>query len=135
MTCKTNNFFIFSQLSLFKKKVKVGLWDHHAVCLSVNPPYQFFVPEPDFMKFGVCIMAPEPIWMAYFVNVSHQSVCLYVCFSRQQLGKNACNNGRIVGWVIFCAVCVVSEESLWVWLCNPLLLLHFLCGPCHIKGN
>jgi hypothetical protein len=22
------------------KKIKVSLWDHHAVCLSVNPPYQ-----------------------------------------------------------------------------------------------
>jgi hypothetical protein len=36
-------------------------------------------------------MAPEPISTAYFINPSHQSVCLYVyppIVARQQLGKN-----------------------------------------------
>jgi hypothetical protein len=27
---------------------------------------------------GMCVMATEPISMAYFINPSHQSVCLYV---------------------------------------------------------
>jgi hypothetical protein len=49
------------------------------------------MPEPIFIKFGMCIMAPEPISMAYFINPSHQSVCLYLypsIVARQQLGKN-----------------------------------------------
>jgi hypothetical protein len=36
-------------------------------------------------------MAPEPISTAYFINPSHQSVCLYVyppIVARQRLGKN-----------------------------------------------
>jgi hypothetical protein len=36
-------------------------------------------------------MAPEPISTAYFINPSHQSVCLYVnlpIVARQELGKN-----------------------------------------------
>jgi hypothetical protein len=30
------------------------------------------------MKFSMCIMTPEPISATYFINPSHQSVCLYV---------------------------------------------------------
>jgi hypothetical protein len=30
------------------------------------------------MKFGMYIMAPQPISTAYFTNLSRQSVCLYV---------------------------------------------------------
>jgi hypothetical protein len=39
----------------------------------------------------MCIMAPEPISMAYFSNNSHQSGCLYVystIVARQRLGEN-----------------------------------------------
>jgi hypothetical protein len=42
------------------------------------------------MKLGTYTMAPEPISMAYFINPSHQSVCLYVyppLVARQRLGK------------------------------------------------
>jgi hypothetical protein len=46
------------------EKIKVGLWDHLAVCVFVNPPtINFWMPEPT--------IAPEPVWTAYFVNVSH----------------------------------------------------------------
>jgi hypothetical protein len=44
-----------------------------------------------FMKLGMYIMAPEPMSMAYFLNPSHQSVCLYVyppIVAKQRLGKN-----------------------------------------------
>jgi hypothetical protein len=47
--------------------------------------------EPIFTKRGMHIMAPEPISTAYFINPSHQSVCLYVyplIVARQRLGKN-----------------------------------------------
>jgi hypothetical protein len=31
-----------------------------------------------FMEIGMVIMAPEPISTAYFINLCHQFVCLYV---------------------------------------------------------
>jgi hypothetical protein len=42
-------------------------------------------------KLGTYIMAPEPMATAYFLNPSHESVCLYVyplIVARQKLGKN-----------------------------------------------
>jgi hypothetical protein len=48
------------------------------------------LPEPIFMNLGMYIIAPEPISTAYFINLSHQSVCLYVypfIIARQRLGK------------------------------------------------
>jgi hypothetical protein len=53
--------------------------------------------EPIFMKFGMYIMAPEPILTAYFINLSHQSACLYMyplIVARQWLGKNPPDVGR-----------------------------------------
>jgi hypothetical protein len=47
------------------------------MCLCI-PPINFWIPEPIFMKLGMYIMAPEPISTAYYINPSHQSVCLYV---------------------------------------------------------
>jgi hypothetical protein len=43
------------------------------------------------MKLGRYIMAPKPISTAYFINPSHQAVCLHVCppiAARQWLRKN-----------------------------------------------
>jgi hypothetical protein len=42
------------------------------------------------MKFGMYTIATELISTAYFINPSHQSVCLYVypaIFHRQRFGK------------------------------------------------
>jgi hypothetical protein len=47
------------------------------MCLC-NPPLNFWMAEPVFMELGMYIMAPEPISTAYFINPSHQYVCLYV---------------------------------------------------------
>jgi hypothetical protein len=47
-------------------------------CVYVNPPINFWMPEPIFMKFGMYVMASQAISTAYFINISHQSVCLYV---------------------------------------------------------
>jgi hypothetical protein len=45
----------------------------------MNPPLKkLFVPEPVFMKLGMYVMTLKTISMAYFINPSHQSVCLYV---------------------------------------------------------
>jgi hypothetical protein len=49
------------------------------------------MPGPIFMKLGVYNTAPEPLSTAYFINLSHQYVCLYVnplIIARQRLGKN-----------------------------------------------
>jgi hypothetical protein len=46
------------------------------------------MPEQIFMKLGMYIIAPEPISTAYFINVSHRSVCLYVYAARQRFRKN-----------------------------------------------
>jgi hypothetical protein len=123
---------IFSLLSLFWK-MKLGLRDLHAVCLWI-PRINLWMPEPNFKKLGMHIMAPEPISTSYFINHSHQSVCLYVypscrwyadsvkCIppftARQRLGKhvpeakNTRNNRRITG-----------HMCLWVCLYIPLSLL------------
>jgi hypothetical protein len=65
-------------------------------------------------------MAPEPISPAYFINPSHQPVCLYVCpfiVATQRLGKKRYlgneytrNNSRIVRRVVLYAVRAVSKE-------------------------
>jgi hypothetical protein len=61
-------------------------------CLCIPPPpINFWMPEPIFMKLGVYIMTPEPILTAYFINPSHESVCLYVyspIVVTQRLSKN-----------------------------------------------
>jgi hypothetical protein len=65
--------------------MEVGLFDLHAVCVSVSPSINFRVAEPIFMKLGMYIMAPELIYS------SRQSVCLYMyppIVGRQRLGKN-----------------------------------------------
>jgi hypothetical protein len=59
-------------------------------CLCVSP-INFWMPEPIFMKLHMYIMAPEPIWTAYFVNLSQQSVCLYVYPPPVLLGNGLVN--------------------------------------------
>jgi hypothetical protein len=111
----------------FEKK-KVGLWDHQAVraraCVCVSPRINFWMAEPIFMKLGMYIMAHKPISTMYFINPSHQSVCLYVyptIVARQRLGKhipaatNTRNIKKLVGRIVFCAVRVLSKET--VCLC------------------
>jgi hypothetical protein len=59
------------------------------VCES-PPAINFSMHEPVSMKLAY-IMAPEPISTAYFINPSHQFVCLYVyppIVTRQWPSKN-----------------------------------------------
>jgi hypothetical protein len=50
------------------------------LCVCLSPNINFWMPEQIFMKLcmHIMIMATEPISTAYFINPSHQSVCLYV---------------------------------------------------------
>jgi hypothetical protein len=57
------------------------------VCES-PPPINVWMPKPAFMKIGMYVLVPEPIWTAYIINASHKSVCLYVYVVRRQRGKN-----------------------------------------------
>jgi hypothetical protein len=68
----------------------VGLGHLHTVCVSI-PLIRFWMAEPIFLKFDAHIMAPEPISMAYFITLSHKSVCLYMyppLVARQRLSRN-----------------------------------------------
>jgi hypothetical protein len=74
--------------------------------------------EPVIKKFGTYVMAPESISTVYFINPSHQSVCLYV-YSMSLLGNGSVKASlrqRIqrleeLFHVIFYAVRVASKES------------------------
>jgi hypothetical protein len=51
-----------------RSKIKVVLWDHLPVCVSVHPAsINFWMYEPIFIKLGMYIIAPKPISMAYFI--------------------------------------------------------------------
>jgi hypothetical protein len=87
--------------------------------------------ESIFMKTGMYIMATEPISVSYFINPSHQSVCLYVhpyIVARQRLSiqvsaaMNIDNKRRNVGSIFLYAIRVLSNSSLWVFMCIPLSL-------------
>jgi hypothetical protein len=95
------------------------------------PPINFRTAEAIFMKLCNYTMATEPTSTAYFINLSHQSVCLYVyslIVARERLFKNlpivvmqrlgkkkvtaAANThkSRIVGRVVFYAIRVLSRK-------------------------
>jgi hypothetical protein len=133
----------------FEKKKLIRLCDLHSVVVSLKSPINFGMPEPVYMKLYTYITTPEPIWTAYFINPSHQSVCLCILIvARQRLGKhvsaatNTRSSTRNIGFV--CS---------WVCLCIPLSLpgngsvktppvstkncwrRRFLHDPCRMKGK
>jgi hypothetical protein len=127
------NFNVFYLFWKNESRLMRSPWPQ-CVCVLMcvpPPPINFWMPEPVLMKLGVYIMAPESISTAYFII--NPSISLCVCMrilpiiARQQLGKhiptatNTLNNRIIVGCTVFCAVCIISKESLWECLCIPLL--------------
>jgi hypothetical protein len=91
-----------------------------------------WIPEPIFMWLCMYIMASEPFATAYFMNPSHQSVCVS---PPSFLGNSSINafprQQNIVGCVGFCAVRVVSEEPLVIVM---LPLYHFII-TCAVSGH
>jgi hypothetical protein len=75
------------------------------------PPTNFWLPELIFIKFGLYIMAPEPISAAYFINPSHRSVYLYV--SLLSLQGNGSANTFLRQRII-----VTIEELLDAYVCG-----------------
>jgi hypothetical protein len=135
--------------SLMVSFPEAGTCDLHPVCLSVYvcvfPPLTFESLASLYETSCVC----HGNW-AHLNGALHKSlpsVCVPACVfllmlqdnssvkcnppfdARQQLGAhvpsamNTRNNRNIVGRIIFYAVCVVSEESLWISLYVPVPLL------------
>jgi hypothetical protein len=80
----------FIKISSFWK-TKIGLCDHHAVCISVHRRYQLLLAELVFMKFGMYIMVHRPIQRTYSKKPHHQSICLCMYLpivAKQRLCKN-----------------------------------------------
>jgi hypothetical protein len=110
-------------LSLFWKKIKVGLCDRHSVCLWIPPPsINYWMLEPILMKLGMYIMAIEPISTACLINPSHQVCYVCICIPVTLLGNcwvetlprqqiHTTIEELIVGRVAFTAVGVVSKEN------------------------
>jgi hypothetical protein len=113
---------IFSLLPLFWKiKLKVSLWDHHAVCVSVYHPLLTYELLNQFLWNFVCVswqLSPSQRLTLWILPIS-LCVCLSVpCLLGYGSVKiiyrgNECtsNNRRIVQGVVLCAVRVVLKES------------------------
>jgi hypothetical protein len=90
------------------------------LCVCALPLISFLTPKSMFIKLEMYVMTPEPISMKYFLNPSHQSVCLHVhpSYRYWAIGKhvsiaiNTRNNRRII-----------ERECLWACISIPLLLL------------
>jgi hypothetical protein len=67
---------LFSLLSLFRKNKSRFMW--LICCHCILPTHQLLIGLISLYKICMYVMAPEPISMAYFINSSDQSVCLYV---------------------------------------------------------
>jgi hypothetical protein len=84
------------------------------------------------MKLLMYVMDPEPISTAYFINLSHQSVCLYVqlVVARQRLGKyiptatNTRNSRRIISSIW----CLSMSGSLFSVSLMPLVKIVESCS-------
>jgi hypothetical protein len=104
-----------------------------SLCLYLClPPNNILVPEPIYMKFDIYVMLLEPISTAYFINPSHQSVCLCVYPRLSPLGNGSVNAfpwrsvhaaiKELFGRVVFFAVRLVSKGRVCVSLRIPLSL-------------
>jgi hypothetical protein len=65
--------------------------------------------EPIIIILDTNITAPEPISTVYFINPSHQSVCLYILLGNGSLNTFPRQQG-IVGGGVFYVVRLVSKE-------------------------
>jgi hypothetical protein len=70
------------------------------------PSINFWMPESIVTKFGMYVTAPESISTAYYINPSHQSVCMYNTLSLLGNGSviTFLRHRRIVGGVVSYAV-------------------------------
>jgi hypothetical protein len=81
----------FSRLSLFLKNKNRFMMSSCSLCAYEHPPpINFWMPLPAFINLGTYTTEPVHNSTAYFINPSHQSVCMYVyppIFARLRTGK------------------------------------------------
>jgi hypothetical protein len=78
--CRMTSKAFLAYLPCFEKKKKrkyAYIISMLSVCLCLSP-INFDCLQPILMKLGIYVMAPELISKAYFINSSHQSVCVCV---------------------------------------------------------
>jgi hypothetical protein len=86
----------------------------------LHPSFNFWMGDPVFMKLVMHIMTPDSISTTYFINPSHQSVCLYV-YPLSLLG-----NG-LVETLTLQRILTQQWKNCWT--------IRFLCGPCRVKES
>jgi hypothetical protein len=134
---KTNSLLhagsVIIRLSIYWKKGSRLMRSSCSLCVSESLHINFWVPEPVFMELGMYmyIKTSESISGAYLINISHQSVCLYVyhaytclvkawlnwsflvllgnCWVNSFLRQRTCNNRRIV-------------RCVYLWVCLRICL-------------
>jgi hypothetical protein len=116
----TNQLFVFSLRSLFWK-IKLGfLRSPCCLCVCKSSPVNLWIPEPVSMEHGTYILATKSVSTAYFINSSHQCVCLCVYHTiaaGQELCKKSYHGNEYTQQYKNCA------------------RRHLLCGLCPIERN
>jgi hypothetical protein len=71
---------VYHVFSAYFPYLKKYAYDITKLSVCVFPATNCCIHEAVFMKFGMYVMAPEPISLVYFISPSHQSVpvCLYL---------------------------------------------------------
>jgi hypothetical protein len=96
--------------------MKVGLWDHHPVCVSVNPP--------PFQLLNTWTNLNET-WYVYDDNKAHLNGILHKCLPSVCI-CTLLGNGSVktLPWQ---RIHAKQQKNCWK--------RRFLCSPCHIKGT
>jgi hypothetical protein len=102
-----------------------------SLCLCIPISTFGYLNQSSWNLVCTYIMAPEPISMAYFINPTHQSVCLYVyppIIARQQLSRNitaAMNTHATINELLDASLSI-SKES------RRLILTRTSCLSCEL---
>jgi hypothetical protein len=132
---------VISLVSLFWKNKSRLIRSPLCLCLCIPTPLSSWIPEPIFMKLGMYNMVPETISIVYFINSSHQSVCMcipYRCWATARTRRFLCGPCHIKGESVGLSVYTPIVARQWLGKHVPAETknywrYHFLCGPCRIK--
>jgi hypothetical protein len=110
----------------------------YILCVCVSLAVSFWMLERIFIKFGMYIMAPEPISTAYLINPSHQSVCLYNVSHLSLLGNGSIktfpqqriHQTKKNCWTRHspCGLSLIKWESVGLFVCSPIVARQRLGG-------
>jgi hypothetical protein len=100
------------------EKIKIGLYYHHAVCVSTLLTFEYL--NQSLSELDIHNVAPEPITRTYFISPPI-GLCVCMCspfiVARQRLGKD------------------VTAATDTHGTLEELLDASFLCGPCRFNGK